>query len=76
MLHRLFRRDSQLIFKRIIWVEGNAKREEVVTYVLDGLISSIFLKNGCCVGVAADTDTVGELMMKQRRSITSSYVHG
>ena len=31
------------------------------TYVFDGLTSSIFLWKGCCVGVAADTDTVDEL---------------
>jgi hypothetical protein len=32
-----------------------------MTYALDGLISSIFLWKACCVGVAADTDTVEEL---------------
>jgi len=32
-----------------------------VTYVFEGLTSSIFLWKGCCVGVAADRDTVDEL---------------
>ena len=31
------------------------------TYVLEGLTSSTFLWNGCCVGVAAETETVDEL---------------
>jgi hypothetical protein len=33
------------------------------TYVFDALTSSIFLWKGCCVGVAADTETVDELCM-------------
>jgi uncharacterized membrane protein YhiD involved in acid resistance len=35
----------------------------VSTYVLDGLTSSTFLWKECCVGVAADTETVDELCM-------------
>jgi hypothetical protein len=38
------------------------QEERAVTYVFDGLMSSIFLWKGCdCVGVVADTETVDEL---------------
>lgn len=33
----------------------------IETYVFDGLMSSIFLWNACCVGVATKTETVDEL---------------
>jgi hypothetical protein len=42
----------------------NRKVREVgmrLTYVFDGLMSSTFLWKECCVGVAADTETVDEL---------------
>jgi hypothetical protein len=38
-----------------------------VTYVFDGLISSIFLWKECCVGVATDTETVDELCISVSR---------
>jgi hypothetical protein len=41
-------------------------REEVATYVFDGLMSSILLWKECCVGVAADTETVDELCIVVR----------
>lgn len=47
-------------------LKASCKRTTVLgrrlyTYDLDGLKSSSLLSNGCCVGVAADTDTVDEL---------------
>jgi hypothetical protein len=40
--------------------EANGIKEEF-TYAFEGLISSTLLWKGCCVGVAADTETVEEL---------------
>ena len=42
-------------------IEGMNRMTRIFTYVLEGLTSSTFLWNGCCVGVAAETETVDEL---------------
>src|SRR5689334_5106936 len=42
------------------------ERKGLCTYVLDGLTSSIFLWKGCCVGVAAETETVDELCVSSK----------
>jgi hypothetical protein len=61
--HGIFGEIPNLFF--VASCEGRV-REKVGTYVFDGLMASIFLWKECCVGVAADTETVDELCIVVR----------